>query len=64
MEGLNQTTKNPQQDSRPSGRNLNMSPTEYEAGAVTVQPRRYILISTLQNDLLLLFSGLQIRVHV
>jgi hypothetical protein len=35
LEGLRKTTKNLRQDSQSQGRDLNMGPTEYEAGVLT-----------------------------
>jgi hypothetical protein len=34
--------KNRSQDSRPSGRDLNPGPPEYEAGKLTIRPRRSV----------------------
>jgi hypothetical protein len=35
-------TRNPRQDSRSSGRDLNPGPPEYELGVVTTRPRRSV----------------------
>jgi hypothetical protein len=42
LEGLRKNTKNLSQDSEFPGRHLNPGPPEYEAGALTAQPRRLV----------------------
>jgi hypothetical protein len=42
LEGLEKITKNLSQDSRSPSRDLKPGPPEYEAGALTTQPRRSV----------------------
>jgi hypothetical protein len=49
LEGLRQITKNLGQDSRPSGRDLNPGPPEYEAGMLTTRPWRSVKTAIMIN---------------
>jgi hypothetical protein len=44
LKRLRKTTKNFSQDSRSPGREMNPGPLEYEAGMLTIRPRRSVLI--------------------
>jgi hypothetical protein len=58
LEGLRKTTKNLSQVSRSLRRDLNLAPTEYEAGVIITLPRRSVNVAFFEYLIMCIFIQL------